>query len=121
MVTSRDPVAFLVRAAAAVARLELALGPDDDDFRELVIGEMSDGIPIQRPLEDLHEHLLAGTDPVVVLTEAFEKQASAYSDAAARATVTVAQVAVKHLYAACGERAVIAFLDDLLTHGQSGP
>lgn len=118
MATPKDPAAFLVKAAAAVVRLELtALEPDDASFRELVLREMVDGIPIPRPFEDLQEHLLAGTDPVVVLSEAFAKQAAAYSESAARATVTVAQLAVEHLYATGGEGAVVAFLDDMQSHG----
>lgn len=64
-------------------------------------------------MDNLHEHLLAGTDPIVILSEAFARQAHTYADAAARATVTVARLAVRHLYAASGEPAVIAFLSGL--------
>jgi hypothetical protein len=117
VVTPEDPAVFLVRAAAAMARLDLTLGPDEESFRDLVIGEMAAGIPLPRPLYHLHGRLLTETNPVNVLSQAFANQAHAYGDAAARATVTVAQLAVEHLYAVGGEAAVLAFLGDLQSFG----
>jgi hypothetical protein len=61
--------------------------------------------------------LLSGKEPVVILSPALANQAQAYSDAAARATVTVAQLAVDHPYAIGGEAALLAFLDDMQSHG----
>jgi hypothetical protein len=119
LVTPNDPAVFLVRAGAAMAQLDLRLGSDDDSFRNLVIGEMAEGIPLPRPLEHLHGQLLTETNPVTVLSQAFANQAHAYGDAAARATVTVAQLAVEHLYAVGGVAAVVAFLDDLQSLGDS--
>lgn len=100
-----------------MARLDLTLGPEDKSFRDLVIGEMVEGIPLPRPLDHLHSQLLDGTDAVDILSQAFTNQANAYGDAAARATVTVAQLAIEHLYAVGGEAAALAFLKDLQSFG----
>lgn len=102
-----------------MARLDLALGPDDASFRDLVIGEMVKGIPIPPPLADLHEQLLTGTDPVVILAQAFANQAESYAAAAARATATVAQLAIDRLFVAGGEAAVADFLHSLQDYGDS--
>ena len=68
---------------------------------------MAEGIPLPRPLDHLHGRLLTDKNPVNVLSQAFANPAHAYGDAAVRATVTVAQLAVEHLYAVGGEAAVV--------------
>ncbi|WP_374968611.1 hypothetical protein [Terrabacter sp. BE26] len=113
MVTSEDLAAFLVKTAAAVVRLDLTLGSEDERFRQLAISDMVDGVSLPRPLEGLREELLAGADPVAALSHAFSRQAHAYCEGAARATVTVVEQAVTHVHAAGGDAAVEAFLDDL--------
>lgn len=108
-----DLAAFWVKAAASVVRLNLALGPDEDNFRRLAIDDMVDGIPLTDPWDGLHGRLLAGEDPAGALSKAFADQAIAYSEAAARATIDVVEQAVRHLQAVGGDRAVAAFLDSL--------
>jgi hypothetical protein len=114
VVTAHELAAFLVKAAAAVGRLDLTLGPEDRAFRDLAIGEMVEGMPMPRPLDGVREELLVGTDPVSALSHAFAQQASVCSEAAARATVAVVEEAVRHLYASGGEAAVADFLDGLV-------
>jgi hypothetical protein len=104
---------FLVKSAAAVVRLGFSGTTDDRRFQQMVLADMVENFPIPRPLDGLQEHLLAGSDPVKVLSEAFTNQARAYADAAARATVAMAHVALEHLHAAGGDAAVNAFLHDV--------
>lgn len=113
MVTAQKLADFLVKAAAAVGRLDLTLGPEDGAFRDLAVGNMLEGMPVPGPLDGVREQLLAGTDPVCALSHAFSQQASVYSEAAARATVAVVEEAVRHLSAVGGDEAVAAFLDGL--------
>lgn len=108
-----DLAAFLVKAAATVVRFDLTLGPDEAGFRRLAIDNMVDGIPLSDPWAGLQARLLAEEDPVSALSQAFAEQAISYCEAAARATVELAEQAVEHLRAAGGEEAVLAFLDDL--------
>lgn len=66
------------------------------------------------PLSDPWDgHLLAGEDPAGALSKAFAEQAISYSEAAARATVELVEHAIRHLRAAGGDQAALAFLDDL--------
>lgn len=120
METPNDLAAFLIKAAATVVRLNLALGPDDEGFRQLAIGDMVDGIRLLDPWDGLRERLLAGDDPVAALSRAFSQQAEAYTEAAARATVALVDAAVRHLDTAGGVEAVAGFLDDL-QHQQGQP
>ena len=118
MVTTNELAAFLVRAAGAVGRLDLAVGADDRCFRDLVIGEMVNGMPVPRPLDGVREQLLGGGDPAALLSRAFSQQATVYTEAAALATVAVVEEAVRHLHAAGGDAAVATFLDGLQGHGE---
>lgn len=118
MATSRDLAAFLIRAAATVVRLDLSLGTDDESFRRIAIGDMVDGVPVLDPWENLQDRLLAGEDPVGALSRAFSEQSTAYSEAAARAAVTIVERAVCHLQTAGSQDAVDAFLDDLQRGGR---
>lgn len=63
MVSAEELAGFLVKAAAAVGRLDLTLGPEDRTFRDLAIDDTVEGMPMPRPLDGVREQLLAGSDP----------------------------------------------------------
>ncbi len=113
MVPADDLVAFLMKAAATVVRIDRCFGPDEEVFRQLVIGDMVDGIPLVDPWAGLQGRLGCGEDAVVAVSHAFAEQAAAYSEAAARATVAIVEQAVGHLHALGGDKAVVVFLDGL--------
>ncbi|MEW1954512.1 hypothetical protein [Terrabacter sp. NPDC080008] len=113
--SSADLAAFLVRAAATLVRLDKTLGPDDEVFRQVAIGDMVDGVPLLDSWELLRKRLHICADPVDAVSEVLSEQATAYCEAAARATYSVVERAVSHLHTAGGEEAAAAFLDALLS------
>lgn len=110
-----DLAAFLVKAVASLVRLEEALGPHDEAFRQVAIGDMVDELPLLDSWELLRERLQICADPVDAVSEVLSEQATAYCEAAARATYAVVERAVSHLHTAGGEEAAAAFLDALLS------
>jgi hypothetical protein len=119
MATSEELASFLVKTAAAIARLDSTLGPDDESFRQLAMGELVDEMPIPDYFADLHEQLVCGVDPVAALSQMFARQAASYTEAGARACSTVVDVAVFHLAGAGDDAAAERFLDDLEAHAQA--
>lgn len=120
MVTPEEVACFLVKAAATAVRLNDTVGPDEESFRRLAIGDMVDGMPLLDPWDGVQERLRVGIDPVGAVSHAFTLQAIGYSEAAALATVAVVEQAVEHLRAAGGAGAAVAFLE-ALQHQEGQP
>src|SRR3954471_15320234 len=121
MSTPQALVSFLVKAATAIARLDNTLGAHDDDesFRQLALGVLSDEAPIPDYFADLHDELVAGLDPVAALSQLFARQAASYTEAGARACSMVVDVALLHLARTSGDTAAQSFLDDLDAHAEA--
>src|SRR4051812_24091835 len=92
MATSEELASFLMKTAAAIARLDSTLGPDNESFRQLAIGDLVEEMPPDY-FADLHEQLVCGADPVAALAQIFARQAASYSEAGARAWSMVVDVA----------------------------
>ncbi|GAA2031012.1 hypothetical protein GCM10009740_20960 [Terrabacter terrae] len=118
MVTPEELASFLVKTAAALARLDNRLGPEDDAFRELAMGELVNEMPVPNYFPDCQEQLALGVDPVVALSQLFVRQAGSYTEAGARACSMIVDVAVLHLARAVGGDAAQRFLEDLDLHAR---
>lgn len=119
MATPEELAAYLVKSTAAIMRLDLTLGPQDESFRQLAIGDIVDGVPVIDPWDQVQNRLLCGEDPVGSLSQAFAEQATAYSEAAVRVAIDILSQAIRHLNTAAGHAAATAFLEDLY-HGRHG-
>lgn len=110
MGTPEELAAFHVHTAAAVARLDQCLGPDDDNFRSLVVNELTAEAPLPYDSHALLDELMQADNPLVALAEAL---AASYSAAASQACSMIADEAVVQLFRCGGEPAVQQFLADL--------
>ncbi|GAA2037247.1 hypothetical protein GCM10009740_31230 [Terrabacter terrae] len=118
MATPEELASFFVKTATALAKLDNALGPDDEPFRQLATCELIKEMPIPNYFADVHTHLLCGEDPVEALSEMFVHQAGAYTEAGARACSLLVDVAVLHLARIGGDSAARRFLEDVEVQAQ---
>ena len=119
MATPEDLASFLIKTAVALARLDSALGADDESFRQLATCELVDEMPIPNYFADVHQQLLHGEDPVAALSDMFVRQACAYTEAGARACSLLVDVAVLHLGRTGGDAAVQRFFEDVEVRAQT--
>ena len=119
MATPEELASFLIKTAVALARLDSALGADDESFRQLATCELVDEMPIPNYFADVHQQLLHGEDPVAALSDMFVRQACAYTEAGARACSLLVDVAVLHLARTGGDAAAQRFFEDVEVRAQS--
>jgi len=108
--TPEGLAAFHVKTAAAVARLDEALGPGDVHFRSLVINELTTEAPCPYDSHTLLDQLIEADNPMRALADAL---AASYSAAASQACSMIVAEAVVQLFRCGGERGVKEFLADL--------
>jgi hypothetical protein len=119
MAASEELASFLTKTAVALARLDSALGPDDESFRELATCELVEEMPVPNYFADVHQRLRHGEDPLAALSDMFARQACAYTEAGARACSLLVDVAVLHLARTGGDEAAQRFFEDVEARAQS--